>query len=233
MDIRRYGKQCTARRAASRLVFRFGWHFEFHREKPPVADALWLNTTGNFIGVAFHTRHITHFAESVNLLLLKLLAPAEFPQVRVAARFHSQLHNLFLPTFRDFNEYEWSKQYLRLLVDSFPAGLAPRVWKRQDIILLQRRFHSPRFLCFHGAALMDRMAYNKDGGIFAGFFSADWMRALSYKYALVLAAAPAQPAPHLSIVERFATRRWRKLPLYVHAIERRFAGVRVVCCTHS
>lgn len=142
-------------------------------------------------------------------------------------------HNSSCRPFRDFNEYEWSKQYLRLLVDSFPAGLAPRVWKRQDIILLQRRFHSPRFLCFHGATLMDRMAYNKDGGIFAGFFSADWMRALSYKYALVLAAAPAQPAPHLSIVERFATRRWRKLPLYIHAIERRFAGVRVARPTHS
>lgn len=84
VDIRQYGKQCTSCCNISRLVFRYGWSFDFHKGPPPTANALWLNTTGNYIGVAFHGRHITHFAESINMLLLKLLAPAEFPQVRMA-----------------------------------------------------------------------------------------------------------------------------------------------------
>lgn len=224
VNIRQYGKQCTSRCNISRLVFRYGWSFDFHKGLPPTDNALWLNTTGNYIGVAFHERHITHFAESVNMLLLKLLAPAEFPQVRMSMWFHPQLHNLFLPMFRAFSEYEWSKQYLRLLIDSFPAELAPRVWTQKSINELLRRFNSPRFLCFRSAALMDRQAYNKDGGIFTGFFSADWMRALSYKYAQVL-PSDVQPIPHLSVVERSRTRLWYKLPLYLRAIDRRFAGV--------
>ena len=48
--------------------------------------------------------------------------------------------------------------------------------KQEQLFTLMRK-KSARMICFPSAVLMDRMAYNNDGGIFAGFFSADWMRA--------------------------------------------------------
>lgn len=44
---------------------------------------MWIEEPGAYIGMPFHKRHITHFAESINLLLLKLMAPTEFPTVSV------------------------------------------------------------------------------------------------------------------------------------------------------
>ena len=63
------------------VVFRYGWNFEYHKGEVPTSDVLWLNDTGSYIAIAFRPKHITHFAESVNLLLLKLLAPESFPTV--------------------------------------------------------------------------------------------------------------------------------------------------------
>ena len=98
---------------------------------------------------------------------------------------------------------------------------------------LLRKHHAPQYLCFHSAALMDRMAYNKDGGIFAGFFSDDWMRALSYEYAQVETVGSVQQKVHLSVVERFVDRKWVKLPRYLRAINSRFADVAVVFPSHA
>lgn len=65
----------------SYIVFRYGWNFEYHKGEAPTSSVLWLNDTGSYIAVAFRPKHITHFAESINLLLLKLLAPEGFPTV--------------------------------------------------------------------------------------------------------------------------------------------------------
>ena len=50
-----------------------------------------------------------------------------------------------------------------------------RVWKEEDVLRLLRKHRAPQYLCFPSAVLMDRMAYNKDGGIFAGFFSGSFV----------------------------------------------------------
>ena len=63
------------------LVFRYGWNIAFNKGSAPKTNALWVNETGNYVGIAFRPRHITHFAESINLLLLQLLAPDGFPRV--------------------------------------------------------------------------------------------------------------------------------------------------------
>ena len=68
-------------RSLFNVVFRYGWNFEYHKGEAPTSNALWLNDTGSYIAIAFRPKHITHFAESVNLLLLKLLAPEGFPTV--------------------------------------------------------------------------------------------------------------------------------------------------------
>ena len=70
------------------VVFRYGWNFEYHKGEPPASNVLWLNDTGSYIAIAFRPKHITHFAESVNLLLLTLLAPEGFPTVVEASSSH-------------------------------------------------------------------------------------------------------------------------------------------------
>ena len=62
------------------LVFRFGWHFNFHKGRIP-ENVAWYDDKTVYLAMQFRTKHITHFAESINLLLLKLMAPSEFPPV--------------------------------------------------------------------------------------------------------------------------------------------------------
>lgn len=81
-------------------------------------------------------------------------------------------------------------------------------------------------LCFRSVTLMDRMAYNKDGGIFAGFFSADWMRALSYKAVNVPSLHVLPKQLRMGVLERSLDRRWVDLPRYLRTIDRRFGDVR-------
>ena len=98
VDIRRYGKQCAAVASPSHVVFRYGWHFSFDKGAPPTENAYWFNDTDVYVGLAFRPRHITHFAEGVNLLLLKLLAPREFPKVGFASRIHRSSSTCSCPT---------------------------------------------------------------------------------------------------------------------------------------
>lgn len=72
---------------------------------------------------------------------------------------------------------------------------------------------------------MDRMAFNKDGGIFAGFFSIDWMRALSYKHANVLPITATLQTLKMGVLERGTDRKWINLLVYLRAIKRRFGNV--------
>ena len=62
------------------LVFRFGWHFNFHKGRIP-ADVACYDEKTVYIAMQFRPKHMTHFAESINLLLLKLMAPSELPPV--------------------------------------------------------------------------------------------------------------------------------------------------------
>lgn len=87
-----------------------------------------------------------------------------------------------------------------------------------------RKKNSPQYLCFRHAVLMDRMAYNKDGGIFGGFFSADWMRAISYKHAQV-STIPNQEKWVMGFLERHTDRKWVNLLQYLRNLNSRYNNV--------
>lgn len=64
------------------------------------------------------------------------------------------------------------------------------------------------------------MAYNKDGGLFGGFFPQDMVRGVSYRYASV------QPKSHQSIellfLERSRGRKWMRKQTYLKLIRTHF-----------
>ena len=116
-------------------------------------------------------------------------------------------------------------------MQSFPAARQPAVLTADAILALLRRHKAPTFLCFRQVVLMDRMAFNKDGGIFAGFFSADWMRALSYKHAGLFGRAPLTPL-RMGVLERSTDRKWIDLQSYLRAIQAAFGEVAPAGMTH-
>jgi hypothetical protein len=97
----------------------------------------------------------------------------------------------------------------------------------EDLLKLLRSNKNPRYLCFPTATLMDRMAYNKDGGIFAGFFSDDWMRAQSYKLANVQELHKESQILTLGVLERRADRRWENLNRYLAHIKSFYGSVSI------
>ena len=59
-------------------------------------------------------RHIGHFAECLNQLLLKFRFPSVYPP----------LTDLYIPEFKP-QEYEWSKTYMKIVLHLFPKGFVP------------------------------------------------------------------------------------------------------------
>ena len=109
-------------------------------------------------------------------------------------------------------------------MNSFPQVQENITVLKQDQLFALMRKKSARMICFPSAVLMDRMAYNNDGGIFAGFFSADWMRAVSYKHASILPIIKRQKL-ELGILERHTDRKWINLPLYLRNLHKHFDSV--------
>ena len=95
----------------------------------------------------------------------------------------------------------------------------------EGILSILRKHNRPTYLCFRRVTLLDRMAFNKDGGIFAGFFSIDWMRALSYKHANVRPMTVTLQTLKMGVLERGADRKWINLLMYLRAIKIRFGDV--------
>lgn len=91
------------------IDFRWGWKYEWERSIVP-KEMKWNEKEGIFISQPFVTNHIYHFSESVNQLLLKLLDRSMYPHI----------NELYLPNFRKENEFEWSKTYLKLLIELYP-----------------------------------------------------------------------------------------------------------------
>lgn len=114
---------------------------------------------------------------------------------------------------------------MKLLLDSFPDAHSHSVYPVEGILSILRKYKRPTYLCFRRVTLMDRMAFNKDGGIFAGFFSIDWMRALSYKHAAVPSMTVTIQTLKMGILERTADRKWVNLPMYLQAIKTCFGDV--------
>lgn len=61
------------------LGFQFGWHFKHIQSSPP-ADSSWVEESVA-VSQAFTPRHIYHFAESINQLILLLYYPSQYPPV--------------------------------------------------------------------------------------------------------------------------------------------------------
>ena len=82
----------------------------------------WINNGYYYIIRAHQLRHIGHFSECVNQLLLKLRYPSVYPP----------LTDLYIPEFKP-NEYEWSKTYLKLVINLFPEEYRPNLHLYQSI----------------------------------------------------------------------------------------------------
>ena len=114
------------------LDFRWGWNYKVMKGAIP-STATWVNDSAVFIGSPFITRHVTHFAESVNQLLVKLRNPSLYPPVAA----------VYLPKFDSRHEYEWSSSYIKLLLSVFP----------HPIRLITKNQHP--LLCFKWAVFLD------------------------------------------------------------------------------
>lgn len=80
------------------------------------SNASWINNGSYYVIRAHQLRHIGHFSECLNHLLLKLRFPSLYPV----------LTDLYIPEFKQ-NEYEWSKTYLKLTLALFPKEFKPNI----------------------------------------------------------------------------------------------------------
>ena len=117
------------------IVFRWGYKLRTVLQKVP-SRALWIEDGNYFVSQPFVNRHIGHFAESVNQLIMKLRNPSMYPP----------LTDWYLPNFRK-SEFEWSKVYLRLLIDLLPVENRPKMHLHNDI---KRR----SLVCFRSVVLV-------------------------------------------------------------------------------
>ena len=83
-----------------------------------------------------YKKHIGHFAEAISPLLLKLRFPKEFPPMT----------DFYIPRFEN-DEFEWSKTYLKLLLNLFPKNLTPALYLSKDIKINQT-------ICFRSAVFV-------------------------------------------------------------------------------
>lgn len=116
------------------IAFRFNYRINQYLETIP-ENVSWINKGYYYIIRPHQLRHIGHFSECVNQLLLKLRFPFAYPP----------LTDLYLPEFKP-NEYEWSKTYLSLVLSLFPEEYKPNLHLYQSITI------SP-MTCFTSAVL--------------------------------------------------------------------------------
>lgn len=69
------------------LVFRWGWHLKYEHSSIP-QNELFHKEEGYMIFQPFLTRHIMHFAESVNHLLNKLRNRSDYPPVGIYLMYY-------------------------------------------------------------------------------------------------------------------------------------------------
>ncbi len=97
------------------IAFRFNHKIKQHISVLP-KNASWITNGTYYVIRAHQLRHIGHFSECVNHLLLKLRFPSSYPL----------LTDLYIPEFKP-NEYEWSKTYLNLTLALFPNDFKPKI----------------------------------------------------------------------------------------------------------
>ena len=122
------------------LAFRWGYKFQTVLKKIP-SRVVWIDNGSYFVSQPFINRHIGHFAESVNQLVMKLRNPSMYPP----------LTDWYLPNFRK-SEFEWSKVYMRLLISLFPVENRPKMHWHDDI-------EKKSLVCFRSAVFAARVSY--------------------------------------------------------------------------
>ena len=99
----------------------------------------WIYNGSYYVIRAHQLRHIGHFSEFVNHLLLKLRFPSLYPV----------LTDLYIPEFKP-DEYEWSKTYLKLTLALFPNDFKPKIHLYNSISIDPIKcFKSAVFLCVY------------------------------------------------------------------------------------
>ena len=108
--------------------------------KPIPSNVIWKNGFYYVAHPAFD-RHVGHFSEGVNPLLLKLRFPEVLPPMT----------DLYIPRFKN-NEFEWSKTYLKLLLSLFPKNQAP-------VLHLGDEIPRKKLTCFRSAVSPQLFSY--------------------------------------------------------------------------
>lgn len=94
----------------------FRWTHKLHMFKKQLPEkANWVEDGYYFVVQPCTMRHIGHFAEAINHLLIKLRYPSFYPPFT----------DMYIPMF--VNELEWSETYMKLLLSLFPENLKPAV----------------------------------------------------------------------------------------------------------
>lgn len=123
------------------LGFRWGWDIDRHRTFPSTDKAVFINESV-YVSQPFLRRHITHFAESINQILLKF----EYPS------FYPKLNTLFLPGFVESSEYEWSREYLKLVLSHIPESQQPAVYTKDKNPFIPKDWRI-EYMCFSNVVL--------------------------------------------------------------------------------
>lgn len=97
------------------IGFRYSHKIQSVNTRLPT-EASWIENGSYYVFQPYKMRHIGHFAESINHILLKLRYPSFYPPFT----------DLYIPKFSE-KEYEWSKTYLQLVLSLFPENLKPAV----------------------------------------------------------------------------------------------------------
>lgn len=134
-------RNCLSLSLNSFLGFRWGWNIDRNSEYPPNEKLVFINESV-YVSQPFLRRHITHFAESVNQILIKF----EYPS------FYPKLTTLFLPHFIKRSEYEWSKEYLQLLLSHIPESQQPVVYTNDNNPFIPKDWKI-EFVCFRNVVL--------------------------------------------------------------------------------
>lgn len=119
------------------MVIAFKWSHNIKVIKGKVPDDVnWIENGVFFVAKPLVNRHIGHFIESVNQVLLKLRYPFVYPPFT----------DLYLPFFEN-TEFEWSKTYLQALLSLFPNDQKPSLHLADSIPL-------SKLTCFRSAVFI-------------------------------------------------------------------------------
>lgn len=127
---------CLSLSLNSLLGFRWGWNIERQSTYPPKEKFIFINESV-WVSQPCLPRHITHFSESVNQILIKFQYPYFYPK----------LNTIFLTHFDNHTEYEWTREYLRLVLSHIPESQQPVVYTKDSNPFIPKK-STIKYICF-------------------------------------------------------------------------------------